>query len=491
MPRPALPQKSDFRNERTTNDGLESYPTMPWHDPCFRTMQSVATVYRVIPRPARPGVIDGDFIGMKVDGRDSASDASAARVRMKGMPMPADLICFSHLRWSFVWQRPQHLMTRAAGARRVWFVEEPDHIDGASLLEVQPIASTLSVVVPRMPSTLTPAERAETTIRLLHKLGDLSGDQSPVHWYYSPMFREVAAGLPAGAIVYDCMDELSAFAGAPPEMRLWEAELLDAADVVFTGGASLFEAKRDRHANIHLFPSSVEVDHFQRARRPMADPEVQRNLPHPRIGFAGVIDERLDRELLAGVAARRPDYSFVLVGPVVKIPNDYLPRANNLHYVGMQAYHDLPRFLSNWDAAMLPFARNDATRFISPTKTPEYLAAGRPVVATSIQDVVRPYGELGLVHIADEPDSFADALDVALTGASTQWREAVDRHLSTLSWDRTWHEMHELILQAEARRGGATHVGAHEQHVTGRRSDDRVMAETDCAADRPPRASMG
>ena len=366
------------------------------------------------------------------------------------MPLP-DLLCFSHLRWDFVWQRPQHLMTRAARDRRVWFVEEPIEGTGEAALEVRPVAPRVSVVVARLPAGQRQEERVASQARLLEQLVD-SMETAPLHWYYSPMFREVAAALPSSGVVYDCMDELSAFAGAPPALRLWESELLAAADVVFTGGVSLYESKRRRHTRVFPFPSSVDVDHFLTARAGLPEPDAHAGVGRPRIGFAGVIDERLDVPLVAELARLRPQYAFVMIGPVVKISPDVLPSADNLHYPGMQPYQDLPRFFANWDVACLPFARNDATRYISPTKTPEYLAAGRPVVSTSITDVVRTYGDEGLVQIADEPEAFAAAIDRALDARPAGWLDAVDRHLAKMSWDRTWRQMHAHVLESETRR---------------------------------------
>jgi glycosyltransferase involved in cell wall biosynthesis len=386
------------------------------------------------------------------------------------MPLP-DLICFSHLRWDFVWQRPQHLMTRAAVERRVWFVEEPQEGGTEPVLEMRPVAPRVSVVVPRLPAGLSRDERVDAQSRLLSQLAGAM-ETPPLHWYYSPMFREVTSALPSSGVVYDCMDELSAFAGAPPALRRWESELLAAADVVFTGGVSLYQSKRQRHSRVFPFPSSVDVDHFRTARAGLPEPDAHAGVGRPRIGFAGVIDERFDVPLVAELARLRPGYAFVMVGPVVKISADVLPRAENLHYVGMQPYGELPRFFANWDVACLPFARNDATRFISPTKTPEYLAAGRPVVSTSITDVVKTYGEEGLVQIADEPDAFAAALDRALADQPRGWLDTVDRHLARMSWDRTWRQMHAYVLESEVRR-----FYKADPHAT-------IVAE---AADRAPR----
>jgi UDP-galactopyranose mutase len=264
-------------------------------------------------------------------------------------------------------------------------------------------------------------------------------------WYYTPMALEFSRHVEPDITVYDCMDELSNFAGAPPKLLSLERELFERAEVVFVGGRSLYEVKRQQHSNTHLFPSSIDREHFSVARREMDDAEDQSLIPHPRIGFFGVLDERLDRELLASVAASHPEWQFVLIGPVVKIAPDSLPQAPNLHYPGKKEYAELPRYLANWDIAMLPFAMNASTRFISPTKTPEYLAAGRPVVSTPIQDVVEPYGRLGLARIAANAQEFAIAIRELLKKTDEQWSERVDEFLRDLSWDRTFAGMWQEI----------------------------------------------
>jgi UDP-galactopyranose mutase len=256
------------------------------------------------------------------------------------------------------------------------------------------------------------------------------------------------------------MDELSAFAGAPPALREREAALMRRADVVFTGGHSLYEAKRDLHPNIHPLPSSVDVAHFARARVPRSEgePADQAPIPGPRLGFFGVVDERMDIDLLAAVADARPHWQIVMLGPVVKIDPANLPRRANVHWLGMKKYDELPAYLAGWDVALLPFARNASTRFISPTKTPEYLAAGKPVVSTSIRDVVRPYGEQGLVSIADTPADFVAAIESYLgeTDETRSTRGArVDDMLSRTSWDRTYDRVEELLQACLAKRCGA------------------------------------
>jgi UDP-galactopyranose mutase len=356
-----------------------------------------------------------------------------------------DLVCLSHLRWNFVFQRPQHLMTRFARERRVFFIEEPHLGSGPERLEITQPHPGVHVVVPHLAAAA--GERAQTAAQAALVDGMLRdyAVRDFVLWYYTPIALEFTRHLRPLATVYDCMDELSGFAGAPPALREREAELMARAALMTTGGHSLYEAKRRLHPNVHAFPSSVDVAHFARARHAGTEPPDQASLPHPRLGFFGVIDERMDVALLAGVAAARPQWQLVLVGPVVKVEPALLPRGANIHYLGSKPYDVLPSYLAGWDVALMPFARNEATRYISPTKTPEYLAAGRPVVSTSIHDVVRPYGQRGLVRIADTVDDFVAAVEAALAEDAGARRRAADDFLRHTSWDSTWARMKGLL----------------------------------------------
>jgi UDP-galactopyranose mutase len=370
-----------------------------------------------------------------------------------------DLLCFSHLRWNFVFQRPQHLMTRCARDSRVYFVEEPLFEPGnRPRLRVEAWGA-VTVVVPCLPHGLDEAGSAAAQRLLIDDFIARERIEEYVAWYYTPMALAFTEHLRPAAIVYDCMDELSAFRGAPATIGSYEARLLARADLVLTGGQLLYEAKRDQHRNIHPFPSSVDVEHFSRARQITADPTDQASIARPRLGFFGVIDERMDLDLLDGVAAARPDWQIVLVGPVVKIDSAVLPRRPNIHYLGSRQYEQLPDYVAGWDVALLPFARNEATRFISPTKTPEYMAAGKPVVSTSIRDVVRPYGQQGLVRIADDVDAFVSACSEAMAESASQRITQADAFLRQTSWDGTWRRIQFLMDAVPQRRDPGRDAG--------------------------------
>lgn len=367
---------------------------------------------------------------------------------MARAPRPDSIIVFSHLRWDFVFQRPQHLLTRAAEDFDVRFIEEP-LFEGDVCGVRREERNGVTVVQPLVPAALQGTPDADDHVRAVAAAEADSTRGRLILWFYTPMALPFADNIAADAIVFDKMDELAAFAFAPPMLKALEAELLHRADVVFTGGAALYEAAAGRHANLHCFPSSIDAAHFGCARaKDGPDPADQAGIARPRIGFFGVIDERMDLELVRAVAALRPDWQFVFLGPVVKIDPAILPQGANIHWLGSKPYAELPAYLAHWDAGWMPFALNDATRFISPTKTPEFLAAGLPVVSTPITDVVRPYGTDGLVQIAATPTESAAALASVLAGPEQGWRIRVDARLAFGSWDRTWAAMRDLIEDA-------------------------------------------
>ncbi len=367
------------------------------------------------------------------------------------------IICFSHLRWDSVRQRPQHLMERFANQRQVFFFEEyipTDH--HLAYFEIHSFDdSPIKSIRPRIPGDWDNARREAALAKILDEIILLLCSAKPILWFYTPMMFAFARHVDSAAIVYDCMDELASFKFAPSELKHMERLLIGHADVVFTGGFSLYESKRLLHENIHPFPSGVETDHFKAARNPLSTPVDQAVIGGPRLGFYGVIDERLDLELIAFAARELPECSFVFVGPVAKIDKAELPVAPNIHYLGQKDYAELPAYLAGWDVALMPFALNESTRFISPTKTPEYLASGRPVVSTKITDVVRHYGDVDGVLTAATPSEFVAACRKALKLPKGDARRiaAIDARLGDMSWDSIQQRMQAIVEEAIEHRG--------------------------------------
>jgi glycosyltransferase involved in cell wall biosynthesis len=394
------------------------------------------------------------------------------------------LIVFSHLRWNFVYQRPQHLLSRMARRWRIIFIEEPVPGADADRLETMAdVAPGVEVWRPHLRGPqygFDPAHK-DALQRLVTRQISAQDVSDYWVWFYTPMALPMADRLRPQGVIYDCMDELSAFGGAPPELLDQEAALLRVADVVFTGGRSLHNAKRNRHENIHCFPSSVDAQHF---RPGAADHPLQRHLPGPRLGYCGVIDERIDLQLIAGIADARPAWQIVLVGPTAKIDPASRPQRPNIHWLGQQSYQDLPAFINGWDVCLLPFALNESTRFISPTKTLEYMACGRPSVSTAIRDVVEPYWHV--VPIRRDAEGFALACDELLARSPAEVREH-DREQAKIirktSWDATAEGMSRLILEAQDERRrdlrrGAIDTSAAIAHAMGTAAVPSVRAAT-------------
>jgi glycosyltransferase involved in cell wall biosynthesis len=367
----------------------------------------------------------------------------------RGRPL---LICFSHLRWDFVFQRPQQLLTRAVVEYDVYFIEEPHHVaDATPSLFITPDKYGVYVVVPLLPVGDDVATNAALRLLLDAFLERFDQTRTRVFWYYTPMALAFSGHQDASVVVYDNMDELSAFRGASSSMLENEKALLQQADIVFSGGASLYDAKRGRHAHVHLFPSSVDTAHFGSARLTKnAEPPDQTAIRGPRLGYFGVIDERIDLDLLDAVAVARPKWQFIMIGPVVKIDPASRPMRANIHWLGMKPYEELPSYMAGWNVGIMPFALNESTRYISPTKTPEFLAAGLPLVSTAIADVVHPYGTEGYVHIARSAEEFIDLCDAQLEGLDELALKRIDKMLSLGSWNKTWQQMSILLSKAAA-----------------------------------------
>lgn len=357
--------------------------------------------------------------------------------------LPTHLICFSHLRWDFVFQRPQHILTRFARESTVYYFEEPvfDTIS-ESFLTLKKRANNITTAVPHLTMSLSGKQIVSELQSLLDSFFIGFDLTNWIFWYYTPMAYSFTAKYKPKFIVYDCMDELSAFDFAPPELIPLEKALLNKADLVFTGGSSLYEVKKKYHDNIFAFPSSIDHQHFAQAKTLKASPDDQAKIVGPKIGFFGVIDERFDIELIKNIAERRPNWQLVIIGPVVKISQEILPKNKNIHYLGQKDYEQLPAYLSEWKVALIPFYLNKSTEFISPTKTPEYLTAGIPVVSTAIKDVVDPYGVKGLVQIATDANDFIIAIEKVLNRPiDRKWEEKIASFLKNISWDNTYASM--------------------------------------------------
>lgn len=372
------------------------------------------------------------------------------------------VVVFSHLRWSWVYQRPQHLMSRLARSSPVHFIEEPAPGSAqSSEWEKQSPQPNVTVWTPRTRETKPGYCREQMPFmrRLMEELKEREGIQECVAWFYTPLAIPLLGTLDATCIVYDCMDELSGFKNAPAELFQAEEELFSVADVVFTGGPSLYKCKKERHANVHCFPSSVDRLHFSKARQSLPDPADQARVRRPRLGYFGVIDERMDLELIETLAANKPDWQIMMVGPVTKIDPSALPQRPNIHYLGQKSYEELPAYLAGWNVCLLPFALNRATKYISPTKTLEYMAAGKPIVSTPITDVLEPYGDI--VYIGNSAEEFTSACCSALHQSDVERRRREVRSQEVLdrtSWDSTVARMRQEIAKVSKRRSKAIRV---------------------------------
>jgi glycosyltransferase involved in cell wall biosynthesis len=363
------------------------------------------------------------------------------------------LFVFSHLSWDFVFQRPQQLVSRLARHYRIFFIEEPEPAGGTE--EPKPPGWQASQPLPQLTvlrATGCVQKRGfneDNVQTLFEKLSELR-QQHPncIAWLYTPMAMPLLKVLDPAVVIYDCMDELSAFMNPPDGLLENERRLLERADLVFTGGPSLYAIKQGLNANVHCFPSSVDVTHFRKALDRNSAYPPHDLLPKPRLGFFGVLDERLDVELIAAIADARPHWQLVLVGPVVKIDPASLPQRPNICYMGQQPYALLPSFLASWDVCLMPFAMNEATRFISPTKSLEYMAAELPTVSTAVRDVVEQHADV--VMIAESAADFIRCCDRALSlsaGDRLHQIRQMRAKLSLTSWDTTVREMRRLMRQ--------------------------------------------
>jgi glycosyltransferase involved in cell wall biosynthesis len=403
------------------------------------------------------------------------------------------ILCLSHLGWDYVWQRPQQILSRLAHRYPVAYINEPRIAaspGGQPRLELVVARGGLTAWQPVYPDRDDVIGRwrelyGDLVRDLLVDLGwarseggALVADRPLVLWFYTPTPWYLLDRVPARLVVYDVMDELASFKGAAPDLRERESGLLSGADLVFAGGRSLYEARRDLHPRVHLFPSGVDAEHFARALDPSTriPPEIA-GLPRSVLGYHGVVDERLDLDLLRGLAAVRPDWSIVLVGPVTKLDPRELPSAPNLHYIGKQPYDRLPDFLKGFDVCLMPFALNEATRYISPTKALEYMAAHKPIVSTPVPDVVANWA--GEVRIAAGIDGFTEAVEVALAETEAQRAERVarqDRVVAFNSWEGMADKMRTLIETALAGNTWGSLIGERGDGISAQAANQEHRA---------------
>ena len=369
---------------------------------------------------------------------------------------PFDLVVASHLRWNFVWQRPQQLLSRLAQNHRILFVEEPIYTPEGNPDSVPTVCEALPnlvVLTPQVPQDAcgdTPLwlwpcqDRISLQVRDAMTALDF---QNRALWFYTPTPEFLVDVVKPDMLVYDVMDELANFKYAPPQLKQREQRLLSRSAVVFTGGASLYDSKKHHNPNTHLFASGVDEAHYSRACDPETnEPEWMTNIPGPRAAYIGVIDERLDYDIIRAAAEARPDIQFLMCGPIVKVDPAHLPQAPNLHYPGQQTYDDLPRILKGADVCLMPFALNEATKFISPTKTLEYMATHRPIVSTAIKDVERFYSDI--VYLAGDCDAFIAQIGAALTESAAdraRKRAREEKILAEQAWDAIADNMRNLM----------------------------------------------
>ncbi|NDP28009.1 MAG: glycosyltransferase family 1 protein [Flavobacterium sp.] len=373
-----------------------------------------------------------------IDNLKNAQKTSLINKTLSNLDSPQyyDMIVFCHLRWQFVYQRPQHIISRMAKTMKTLFIEEP-------LYDSENKSSGNIIVVDSMLHILQPNVKDIESIASVIPLY-VRNKSIPFGWFYSASFSPLLEQINFESVMYDCMDELSLFKGAPEHLINQEKYLIANAKIIFTGGKSLYESKKQLHDNVYCFPSSVDEAHFAKALNGISLPDDIAGIQSPIVGYFGVIDERIDLNLLHATAKQLPTVSFVMIGPLAKIEESDLPKEDNIHYLGMKSYEQLPHYLKAFDIAMMPFALNDATKYISPTKTLEYMAAGKAIISTKIMDVVRDYSTcVSLIETADE---FCEAITFLLDKTDRMSLE-MEYHkiLKKTSWDATANKMKSII----------------------------------------------
>lgn len=374
----------------------------------------------------------------RADGRLGPTAAQSSKTRDD---LPVIVHC--HLRWDFVWQRPQQIFSRLAAHHPIAFIEEPRWEEAERRLDVSEPYPNVARIIPVLPryesNDNSDAQWAAVLVMLRRAFVEhplLSRRfMSPVQWFYSPMTAPTFLdSFDAVSTIYDCMDELAQFRFAPVGLREREQLLISRSDVVFTGGYQLFQSKSRYHDNVHFYGCGVDAEHFSKARLPETEvPAEVAKLPRPIFGYFGVIDERLEYALLTRLAGEMPHASIVMVGPFAKIDQQSLPNLPNIHWLGQRSYAELPALVKSFDVCLMPFVLNQATQYINPTKTLEYMAAGKPVVSTAVPDVLHHFTPI--VEVALTADDFVTAARrTALTPRAELIEQGLER-ANRASWD--------------------------------------------------------
>jgi len=363
------------------------------------------------------------------------------------------LIVFSHIRWNCIYQRPQNLMSRLAYHYRVLFIEEPIYEQTVSrypTLEYSCQGPNIEVLTPRtgVPTAGFNQQQASILAPLLEEYLLANCIEDYAIWFYTPMAYSFIDYLQPKAVIYDCTEIDSERDEDSMEWREMEEALVDHADTIFTSGPSLYDSKRDIHPNVHCLPNAVDMVHFSPERLLQTShsstdvAQLQEKIGFPRLGFFGVIDERIDFDLLAKVAEARPDWNIVMLGPIKNVNESELPKYPNIHWLGMHSYERLPYFLATWDVCFLPYIVNDLTGFINPCQTLEYMAAEKPVVSTAIPDIAAMYEDVA--HFVHTPKQFIEQCETLLSHTAVE-RSALVSGMLTAVWRMSWDNAVESV----------------------------------------------
>ncbi|MBN1593755.1 MAG: glycosyltransferase [Candidatus Coatesbacteria bacterium] len=347
-----------------------------------------------------------------------------------------------------LWQRPQQIAVRIANRHPVLYVwpryaSELARRKSKSEFTPSDGAKGVHLLAP----LLLPFERAIKGIYRINlktisslisaALPRIDADGRPVLWFYAPRFAPIIDSLDHAAVVYDIMDEHSAFGFARRETMELERRLLESADVVFAGTNALAERKAEFAPDIKYYPCGVEFDHFSSALGgSLPVPAALSEVEGPVIGYFGAVDDRLDFDMIFAVARAYPEWNFLLAGPWLSSrQRSELETTGNIILPGLVDYSELPAYLARFDVAILPFVLNKLTLHIHPTKALEYLASRTPVISTAIPDVVKFYS--GIIDIVSTADEFASAVERALEKPN---EDAIERGFE-LARSSSWENM--------------------------------------------------